>query len=187
MKPCARRGAAGRRKAVAVFGLLGALAAACGYRPAESAGAGERLCVLAAPNKVPDFGAVQAVLDGAREELSRHAALADGDQYPCLRIELLRVDEVPAGVAAVSVAGSQKARARGTSVALVGRAWVERSPGAAISRDTGDLRRVARLQTSTGLLEGVRHDRGLDSAALELGRDLARRVLGLPTPSDELP
>jgi hypothetical protein len=182
-----RRASVSARTALSGFASLAVFMGGCGYGPAESAAGAERLCVSAAPSKVPDFGALQATLDGAREELSRHGALADGDQYPCLRIELLRVDEAPAGIAAIDVGGARTPRARGTAVALVGRAWVERAEGFPISRDTGDMRRAARLQTSSGVLEGVRHDRGLDSAALELGRDLVRRVLGLPTPSDELP
>jgi len=161
--------------------------AACGYRSLASSTSNERLCVLAVPAKVPDFGAVQGALDGAREELARHSGLGENGVYPCLQLEVLRVDEVAAGVAAGNVAGAAQPQARGTAVALVGRAWVQQGADAPLSRDTGDVRRVVRLQTTSGPLEGTRHDRGVEVAGQELGRDLARRVLGLPTPSDEVP
>lgn len=169
---------------LAVAGLL--TASGCGYRSLAAPSAGERLCVLAAPPKVPDFGAVQATLDGAREELARRAALRDSG-YPCLVIEVLRVDEVASGIVASDTAGAERPRARGTGVAVVGRAWVQDNADAPLSRDTGDVRRAARSETTAPPLEGTRHDRELARAGAELGRDLARRVLGLPTPSDELP
>jgi hypothetical protein len=136
---------------------------------------------------VPDLGAVQGALDGARQELARHGALGESGDYPCLVVELLRVDEAPAGIVANPIDVSQQPEARGTAVAVVGRAWVQREPAGAPSRDTGDLRRAARQEVTSGLAEGTRHDRGLEAAAQQLGRDLARRVLGLPTPSDDLP
>jgi hypothetical protein len=136
---------------------------------------------------VPDYGAIQGALDGAREELARHSGLGESGVYPCLVIELLRIDEAPAGIVAGQVDGAHQPRARGTGVAIVGRARVQAAPDAAFSRDTGDMRRVARLEASSGPVEGVRHDRALALAGQALGRDLARRILGLPTPSDELP
>lgn len=179
-----KRGLAGEKVAWVVALALLPLGA-CGYRSLNAEAAGEQLCVLAAPAKVPDAGAVQSALDGARQELARHGALGDAGSHPCLVLELLRVDEAPAGIVEGGLAASP--RARGTALAVVGRAWVESAPGAPLSRDTGDLRRVARLETTTGLPEGTRHDRGLEAAAQQLGSDLARRVLGHPTPSDELP
>jgi hypothetical protein len=177
-----------RRVALHVGSRLGLLGfVGCGYHSLTSAAASERLCVLAAPAKVPDFGAVQGVLDGAREELARHAELGESGVYPCLVIEVLRVDEAASGVGIAELGGAERPRARGTAVGVVARAGVQQSADAPLSRDTGDLRRVARLEATSGPLEGARHDRGLESAAQELGRALVRRMLGLPTPGDELP
>jgi hypothetical protein len=146
----------------------------------------ERLCVLAAPSKVPYPTAPAAALDGARRELSRHGALRDSEEYPCLLVELLRVDEVAIGSTAEQTPSGEQPRARGSSVGVLGRGWVQVAPDAPVSRDTGDLRRTVELEVSGSLAESTRHDRAVTAAAERVGRDIARTVLGFPVAADEL-
>jgi hypothetical protein len=157
------------------------LLAGCGYHAVYAEGARKALCVEAAPPRVPDFGAVQAALDGARGELSRLGALGSG--YPCLKVELLRVEEKATGLHAQ---GGQP-RAAGVAVAVTGRGWVERDRGEGrLSRDTGDVRRVARVEAVPELgADAVRHRRAVRAAAEAVGRALAQHVMGLPVPARE--
>jgi hypothetical protein len=171
---------------VSALFLMPFLGLACGYRPAYGGRAveGERLAVVTAPPLVGDVGAIESVLAGAREELARAGRLRSGDGYPRLVVEVIRLDEVAAGI----VAEGASARARGTSVAVAGRAWIERAPDAAPARDTGDMQRAERYAPETDLrVEGVRYDQAVRSAGRELGRALALRALGHPTPATEPP
>jgi len=139
------------------------------------------LCVRAAPPRVPDFAAVHAALDGARAELSRAGALGPEGRFPCVVLELLRVEESSSGVLALG----DVPRARGSSFAVTGRAWVQTSRGAPFSRDTGDVRRSVRLEAGATVgADAARQRRALSAAADALGRALVQRVLGLPVPSD---
>jgi hypothetical protein len=162
----------------------------CGYESLNTAGAGggwSSLCVALAPGALTNGEAAQGALDGAREELAQYAALRAGAERPCLMLELLRVDESPIGMAAADSGAGAFPRARGTSVAILGRSWVESSSGER-SRDTGDLRRSASAAVNSTDVADVQAHRGLVRAAAErFGRAAARSILGLPTVSDELP
>jgi hypothetical protein len=179
---------------VKTMGLLSVLialssCAGCGYSPAYPAReASERYRITAAPPKVARPDAVQEVLAGARAELSRTGALAMGRGYPRVVVEVLRVDEKAAGIVAgtVPATGEQGPVARGSAVAVLGRAWVERHPGAGPSLDTGDMRRVEYYASAQDpAIEALRHDAAVRAAARQLGRALARRVLGAPEPDIE--
>jgi hypothetical protein len=97
-------------------------------------------------------------------------------------VELVRVDEKSVGIAvSQGPGGATVPLARGSSVAVMGRAWVEDSGGAAPARDTGDLRRVEQYASeSDSRRDSFRYDQAVRAAADELGHSLARRVLGLP-------
>ncbi|MFZ5897319.1 MAG: hypothetical protein ACOY0T_40065 [Myxococcota bacterium] len=164
---------------------LAMLSSACGYRAQHAVTEATPLCVRAAPAKVPDLELVEAVLDGTRNELSVHDAL--GSSYPCLVVEVLRVDEAPTGIMAPA-AGETQPFARGTAVAVTARAWVEEVAGGAASRDTGDVRRTARAGAASGAVaESARHGAALRAAGELTGRAVAARALGFPEPSDEAP
>lgn len=174
-------------KPLALFVLLASVFSGCGYH-AEYAGRrpSERLSVEAAPAKAPSADALSALLAGARAELSRAGVLAEGQGYPKLRVELLRVDEQASGIAARDVGGSAVPLARGSAVGVVARAWVEDAPDSAPSRDTGDLRRVERYATQGDpRVESLRNDEAVRAAARRVGAALARQVLGEPEPGVE--
>ena len=95
---------------------LAALVAACGYQPVYSGQPG-RLHVKVVRSAVPDAVACDEVASGVREELAAAGALAAGDEYPRVEIEVLRADETSEGVAAAA-AGPV---ARATDVAVVAR------------------------------------------------------------------
>ena len=161
---------------------------ACGYRPALGGPEpSQKLSVDAAPTRVAEVDALRAVMAGARAELSRMNALAGQSGFPCMTIELLRVDEKPAGITLAPTTDTVLAPlARGSAVAVVGRAWVSDSPGSEPSRDTGNMRRAERYaSTADPRREASRYDDAIRSAADELGHALARRVLGLPEPAVE--
>lgn len=170
-----------RLKLLAFFTCSAALLTGCGYRAVYSEGTATPLCVVAASPRVPDFSAVQAALDGARAELARSGSLSPSGHYPCLVVEVLRVEERSTGVLAVE----ETPRARGSAVVVTGRGGIQAEPGAPLSRDTGDLRRGVALEAGTTLgAEAARHRAATEAAAHALGRDLARRALGLPVPSN---
>lgn len=173
--------------------LVAPMVTACGYQSVYGRDSQEALCVRAAPPKVPDFGAVAAALAGARSELARAGALRGGTSPPCLVVEVLRVEETPTGISSPPArlsAGTNAAlqpRSRGSSVSVTGRGWVEYAEGT-VYRDTGDLNRVARVAAGAALPDDVAvHRAATRTAAENLGRGIARRVLGLPGPSRELP
>ena len=169
--------------------LLGLLLASCGYGPVYGGARPDtRLSVHAAPPKIPDVGASQAVLAGARSELSSAGVLASSGGYPRLVIELSRVDERSLGILADSTGNDAQPLARGSAIGVVGRAWVEEAPGAAPSRDTGDMRRAERFASGLDRVTDSRRDEAaIAAASRRLGRALARRVLGYPEPADESP
>jgi hypothetical protein len=163
---------------------LSVLTLSCGYRSEQAIAEASLLCVRSAPPKLPDASALEAVLDGAREELSHHGSL--GSSYPCLVVEVLRVDETGTGVSAGARSGQPFAR--GVSLGVLARGWVEQSPGGTPSRDTGDVRRSARAAVvPEGPADSIRHGDELRAAGERVGRALAARVLGLPEPADEAP
>jgi hypothetical protein len=162
----------------------GVLLAACGYHSVAETPASERLCVRAAPSKVPYPAAPAAALDGARRELARYGALRDSNDYPCLLLELLRVDEVAVGATAELTASGEQPRARGASIGVLARGWVATGADAPVSRDTGDMRRTVELEVASGVADSTRHDRAVVAAAERVGRDIARVTLGLPAAAD---
>lgn len=165
---------------------LCALGPGCGYRAEYGGPAPDQpLTLAAAPASVARADVVQATLAGAREELSSAGALRPGSRYPRVVVEVLRVDESGTGIA-VSASDPELPLARGSSVAVVGRAWVEERAGEAPARDTGDIRRVERYAPAADArLESERHSRALRSAARRLGRALGRRLMGHAEPADE--
>jgi hypothetical protein len=167
---------------LAVALLVPALAASscgCGYELARGE-TSQRMRVELGALKSPDAATAQAELAGARDELARAGALADGvEDVPVLRVDLVSVEERAEGV--VAVAGSPQAR--GVRVVVVGRARLVR--GGAVERDTGDARAVEVVSAApTGDL-GLAASRGAeDAAARRLGASLTRRILGFPEPSE---
>jgi hypothetical protein len=158
------------------------LATGCGYHPAFSTVASERLGVVAGTVLVPDSGTLAAVIAGARSELERTGVLGPEATYPRLEVDVLRVDEVSSGVTA---AGASPI-ARGMGVAVVGRGRVVREPGAAPESDTGDLRRTSFLAgDSDPRVDSTLYDAALRGAAERVGRDVAKAALGIPEPADE--
>lgn len=158
----------------------------CGYRAEQALSEAVPLCVRAASPKVAEPAAIEGALDGAREELALHNAL--GSSYPCLIVEVLRIDESGTGVFSPRSSGAEQPFARGTAVAVVARGWVEQNAGAAPSRDTGDVRRAARAAAvASGLPDSTRNADATRAASDRAGRAVARRVLGLPEPADEAP
>jgi hypothetical protein len=169
-----------------LIGLL--LICGCGYEPVYRERApDERYSIVAAAPKVARTDAVQEVMAGARAELGRAGALSDRSGYPRMVIEVLRIDELSAGIrAAERPGGAVEPEARGSSVAVLGRAWVETSRGSVPARDTGDVRRVEHYATTTDpRVEALRHDEAVRSAARRLGTALARLLLGSAEPSVE--
>jgi hypothetical protein len=123
---------------------------------------------------------------GARAELGRTGALRSGTGYPQVVIEVLRVDEQALGIASLPAGSRNVPLARGTSIAVVGRARLLEAPGAPPARDSGDLRRVEHFEASTDRrTEAVVRQQAVRSAARRLGRSLIRRILGEPEPENE--
>lgn len=177
-----------RALAAGCIAALVSASAGCGYAPAYGGqNARVSLSVVPAPPKVSDPGAIDAALSGARAELSRAGALRAGGGYPRMVVELLRIDELASGIAAAAQpGGGALPLARGESVGVVGRAWVLSAPGAEPTRDTGDVRRVEHAAGEADpRVDSLAHDSSVRAAAGELGRALARRVLGEPEPTVE--
>jgi hypothetical protein len=171
-----------------LLGLALALSmASCGYRPVHGGAAAEPLSVVLSESKVPDAVASDEVLAGVRDELARTGALAAGAAYPRCEVEILRMDEVAEGIAAAPGPGGRLApEARATRVGLVARAWVQKAPGAERERDTGDVRAFETVAIA-GEARGAafRHSDALRAAGRRLGRRLASRIMGLPSPNEE--
>jgi hypothetical protein len=157
------------------------LCTSCGYRSlnAPHDTSESRLAVAAAPLRSPQGFALEAAIAGARRELGRAGALKSSG-YPRLVVELVRVDESSAGIAAVG----DEPLARGSAVSVVARGWVEPREGAAAERDTGDVRRVERVASAGVGADTQRNAQAVREAARAAGEAVARRVLGEPEPSD---
>jgi hypothetical protein len=155
-----------------------------------------RLHVKLVRSLVPDAVASAEVATGAREELARAGMLEAGEGFPRVELEVLRADERSEGIAA----GENAPVARGLGVGVVARAWVVSAPGAEPESDTGDMRAeetiavdVSAPVSPAGVLPGApdprassfHHPDALRAAARRLGRELTRRVLGLPAASDD--
>lgn len=161
--------------------------ASCGYQPVHGGAGSAHLSVVLSESKVPDAVASDEVLAGLREELARSGALASGAAYPRCEVEILRMDEAAEGIAAAPGEGGRLVpRARATRVGIVARAWVLEAPGADRTRDTGDVRTFESVALATDARGAAfRHSDALRAAGRRLGRRLASRIMGLPSPSDE--
>jgi hypothetical protein len=182
-----------------IFSLLAL--ASCGYRPLYAGDrASERFSVVAAQALVADASVVSEVHAGVRSGLARGGALRGGNDYPRVVVEVLRIDAASEGVQAVpggtrgatvgglpiAPGGPLAPLARGTRIGVLARAWVERTPGGAHERETGDLRAVDVMQTEADArLEAFRLDDASRAVARRLGERLARRVLGEPDAPDD--
>ncbi len=172
------------------------LLSGCGYRALNATDASERLHVTLVRVAIPSGAAGQEVLTGAREELARLGALAPGDGYPRLEIEVTGASETSEGVEVPAAARNQTGPedvtrtpvARGVDVAVVAHAWVVRERGGPRERDTGDLR--ASDLVSVGGADPVTsefvHEDSLRVVARRLGHKLAARAVGDPTVSEGL-
>jgi hypothetical protein len=178
--------------------LAGALLvlAACGYRPVYGSGGALHLHVVLSSSLVPDAIAAAEVVSGVRETLAKEGALAGGEGYPRIEVEVLRADEASEGMAAPNDAGVGSGigggpRARATEVGLVARAHLVRSPGGPQERDTGDMRAMDLV--ASAVTQGVadprsdllHHEDALRLVARRLGERLALFILGMPVPTDE--
>lgn len=171
------------------------VAAACGYHPLYGGETLTRLHVALLRSIVADEAATDEVLSGVREALAREGALAAGDGYPRVEVEVLRADEASEGIAAPSVAmGSAPGngpRARATEVGLVARAYVVIERGGPLQRDTGDVRAMDLVATDVALgvpdlrAAAMHHVDALRLVAHRLGERLALYILGNPTAIDE--
>lgn len=160
--------------------------AACGYEAVHGGGGrgGPGLSVAAAPGRAPGQELNVAAVTSAREELAGEGALRTA-AYPRLVIRIVRLDEAATGIAAVDAPAAPGGRlplARGSAVGVVARGWVETRPGGPPLWDSGDIRRVESYGAGTLLGDAVGFREASRAAARELGRALARRALGQPTP-----
>lgn len=150
----------------------------CGYAPVRDVD-GPLLSVQAGPHGTPELGAVQAALAGARSELGALGRLGSA-RYPALVVEVFHVEERSTGVLEPS-AGQTQPLARGSTVALEGRAWIVESEHAPPRADTGGVRLEQPFQAaSSAALDNARHAQALQRVGRRLGRVLARRALGFP-------
>jgi hypothetical protein len=179
--------AAGYAVVVAGFAGGSALAAlaGCGYQPMRSVQSGEsRLHVALVRADVAEPTAADEVTSGVREELAQEGALAAGEGYPRVEVEVLRTDETSDGI--VDIAGAPAARA--TEVGLVARAWIVAEPGGARVRDTGDVRAEDLVAVDPeARADALHHADALRAVARRVGARLARRVLGQPAIADVPP
>ncbi|CAN5229787.1 hypothetical protein BH09MYX1_BH09MYX1_12190 [soil metagenome] len=157
------------------------LLASCGYRSVYAVPS-EKLHVHLARVTIADAAAAVEVENGAREYLAREGALASGEGYPRLEIDVLRIDETSEGIAATP-AGTPQARA--TRLGVLGRATLVPRAGEAVSVDTGDVR-AADLVTvpSDPGAELVGRADSLRAIARKLGQKLAARALGHASPTE---
>jgi hypothetical protein len=177
------------------------MSSGCGYRAVYGDG-GERLRVVLVRSLVPDAVASDEVVSGLRDALAREGALAGGEGYPRVEVEVLRADESSEGVAAPSaalggsvVSGTTAAgpRARGTEEGLVARACLVRSRGGPCERDTGDVRAMDLVASDVTLgapdlvADALHHRDARRVTARRLGERLARHVLGEGGATDESP
>jgi hypothetical protein len=182
----------GATRSPLLVALIPFLVVGCGYRSIYAAGPPGRLHVKVIRSLVADAVAADEVASGMREELARSGALAPGEGYPRVEIEVLRADETSDGIAA----GSSGPIARGTRVAMVARAWVTVEDGAAPQAETGDMTAEESITVDeTGGAGGTgepdprassfHHADASRAAARRLGRKLGARVLGQPSASED--
>jgi len=117
-----------------------------------------------------------------RETLAKEGALASGDGYPRLEIEVLRADETSEGIVAVNAPEGQLPKARASELGVVVRAFVTRRSGASAELDTGDLRQdvLAGAPLGDSVRETWQREDALRAAARRLGGRAVMKVLGHP-------
>lgn len=149
------------------------LVSGCGYRPLRAGLAGSpRLRVTRTVVRVASLEALaEELATGARAELARHAALADGG-LP-LRLELVRLEEVGEadGVA------DDKPVARGLRVRVVARGSIEGDGG--FETEDVEATEVVSTPGTVTAYEATRRA-AARGAARRAGVAVARAVLGLP-------
>ncbi len=174
-------------RAASVVGASG-----CGYHAVYGGDSPARLHVALSRTVVPDAVASDEVLSGLREELAREGALASGQGWPRVEVEVLRAGGSSEGVRvrAGSAGSAEAPEARGVEVGIVGRAWVVAEPGAPPERDTGDMRSedVISVDSSGDVLDlratAFHQADAMRAAARRLGSKLGRKVLGNPVSSE---
>lgn len=170
------------RAGFALTALAAVAPVACGYHSALDRAPERRLAVVAAPFATPHAEAVQEVLNGVREELARAEALGTGG-YPRVVVEVVRVDELPAGIQAPN---GETPLGRGSNLGVTARAWVEEREGSTASLDTGDVRRVETVaQGADSVGSGLAASDAIRASARRVGRALALRILRVPEASIE--
>ena len=162
--------------------LVFALCVACGYQPLYATPGGEAYHVHLSKNFTASAIVAEEVLRGAREELAKEGALAPGDGYPRLEIEVLRADEASEGIVAVNAPEGQIPKARASELGVVVRAFVTRRSGGTAELDTGDLRQdvLAGAPLGDSVRETWQREDALRAAARRLGGRAALKVLGHP-------
>jgi hypothetical protein len=155
---------------------------ACGYQPLYATPGGEAFHLHLSKNFTASAVVADEVLRGARETLAKEGALASGDGYPRLEIEVLRADETSEGIVAVNAPEGQVPKARASELGVVVRAFVTRRSGGAAELDTGDLREslLAGSPLGDSVRETWQREDALRAAARRLGGRAALRVLGHP-------
>jgi hypothetical protein len=160
-------------------GVLLGCALGCGYHPVYGGAGGPRYEVVTGRVATSSFEVAQQTAAGVRSELQPAGALGSG--FPRVVVEVLRVDERSIGVSSMSNAPL----ARGSEIAVVGRAYVLDSADAKPSRDTGDVSRTAQYASgSSPAADHAARSRAVRDAARSLGKALGRALLGLPEPAE---
>ncbi len=156
--------------------------ASCGYQPLYATPGGEAYHLHLAKSQVSSMLVAEEVVRGAREMLAKEGALAPGDGYPSLEIEVLRADETSEGIVQVETPQGGVPRARASDLAVVARAWVKRRQGAAMELDTGDVRAEDLVGASLDdpTREVWQREDALRATARRLGGRIALRILGHP-------
>lgn len=163
--------------------------AGCGYRPVHAAGIPtEAYAVTVVTARVTPTSAADAVAAGLRDALAADGALRGGEGYPRVEIEVVRVDEDPDAIGAITAepGGRHFPRARGLRLGVVARAWVRRRADAAPELDTGDVRAFASVAADAAATSDGDRARVVtaESAGREAGRRLGARLLGHPALSE---
>ncbi len=170
------------RNLAATLGVV--IVMGCGYAPLRSQLQGSpHVRVMRARALVPG-GAGAALAEeaerGARVELARYGALAEGDEVADrLVVEVVRVDERSEGVTSVAGEKGDKPLARGVSLRVTVRGEVE-GRGEHYTTPDVDVVEVVAAPSSDALgWEGAR-SAAARSAARKGGALVAREMLGLP-------
>jgi hypothetical protein len=156
---------------------------ACGYQPLYATSSGEAFHVHLARSKVASILVAEEVVRGARDALAKEGALAPGEGYPRLEIEVLRADETSEGIMQTETPKGAVPLARATDLAIVARAWITRRAGGSMELDTGDVRAedVAGAPLGDATREVWEREDALRAIAHRLGGRIALRILGHPT------